>query len=635
MSPPRPLSGKRQSPFALLKTRRFAPLFLTQALGAFNDNLLKNVLVALLASQAASWAFPSASPVVLAALLFFLPCCLFSATAGQLADKYDMAKLAQIIKRLELLTMIIAAVGLFMHSLALLLAAWCLLGTLSALIAPAKYALLPQHLGEHELVAGNALLLSGALLAVVSASLVGAALAGTGGAAALIAIVGLIVAAAGVSASQCLPAAPGAAPELAVSLNPFSAISRHIGLARQDRTVLLAIVGVAWFWLNAALFFAESPAYVISAIGGEQSSAILLTAVVALSFGVGAMLCRTLSGRQLETGLIPFGAFGLAFFLLNLCFALPQTAPPGAPLALTALLGLPPFWRVLFDLCALGVFCGFYVVPLNVLIQQRSAAQQRARIIAVSTLANGLSMLAGIAVGVGCLGNALAFPWLLALASIGFFGVAAYGYFEAPHLSLRFLADLLIHFFYRLDKQGFEHLPETGPAVLVCNHVSFVDSVVIMAAVRRPIRFVMDHRIHQTPVAGFLFRHSRTIPIATAKESPELKEAAFAAVARALQDGELIGLFPEGRITHSGEINHFRYGVGRIVSETPVPVIPMALRGLWGSFFSRRYGPAMSKPSLLRPFAKIELVVGEPVAPQRASPEYLQEIVTELRGGLV
>ena len=213
--------------------------------------------------------------------------------------------------------------------------------------------------------------------------------------------------------------------------------------------------------------------------------------------------------------------------------------------------------------------------------------------------------------------------------------VAAFAYRREAHLTLRFLTWVLIHSFYRVGKKGFEHIPRKGPAVLVCNHVSFVDSVLIMAAVRRPIRFVMDHRIHQTPVVGFLFRHSRTIPIATAKEDPAMKEAAFEEVARALKNGELIGLFPEGRITHTGEINHFRYGVGRIVAETPVPVIPMALRGLWGSFFSRRYGPAMSQPLLLRWLAKVELVVGEPVPPEMGSPEHLQEIVTDLRGGMV
>ena len=221
---------------------------------------------------------------------------------------------------------------------------------------------------------------------------------------------------------------------------------------------------------------------------------------------------------------------------------------------------------------------------------------------------------------------------ILALCSLL---VAAAAYRYETHLTLRFLTWLLIHAFYRVGKKGFEHIPRTGPAVLVCNHVSFVDSIIIMAAVRRPIRFVMDHRIHQTPVVGFLFRHSRTIPIAKAKEDPAMKEAAFEEVARALRNGELIGLFPEGRITHSGDINHFRYGVGRIVAETPVPVVPMALRGLWGSFFSRRYGPAMSKPLLLRWLAKVELVVGETVPPEKGSPECLQEIVTELRGGMV
>ena len=222
--------------------------------------------------------------------------------------------------------------------------------------------------------------------------------------------------------------------------------------------------------------------------------------------------------------------------------------------------------------------------------------------------------------------------WSLAVAAIAGVIVAAIAYRRNPHQALRFLTDLLIHASYRLGTRGLEHIPTSGPAVLVCNHVSFVDSLIIMAAIRRPIRFVIDHRIFETPLANTLFRHSRTIPIATAKESPAQKEAAFAEVASALRNGELIGLFPEGGITRDGEIDRFRYGVGRIVGETPVPVIPMALRGLWGSFYSRRYGAAMSRPSSLRPFATIELVAGPAVAPQDVTPESLQQIVGELRG---
>lgn len=222
----------------------------------------------------------------------------------------------------------------------------------------------------------------------------------------------------------------------------------------------------------------------------------------------------------------------------------------------------------------------------------------------------------------------------LAIAAIACTVLASAAYRRDPHRALRWITDRLIHAFYRLGTRGLEHIPASGPAVLVCNHVSFVDSLVIMAAVRRPIRFVIDHRIYETPVANTLFRHSRTIPIATAKESPTQKEAAFAEVASALRCGELIGLFPEGGITRNGDIDRFRYGVGRIVGETPVPVIPMALRGLWGSFYSRRYGAAMSRPSCLRWRAPIELVAGPAVAPLDVTPEALQQVVGELRGDL-
>ena len=218
------------------------------------------------------------------------------------------------------------------------------------------------------------------------------------------------------------------------------------------------------------------------------------------------------------------------------------------------------------------------------------------------------------------------------LAAVAIATIATVAYRRNPHRALRFLTDLLIHSFYRLRTSGLEHIPSSGAAVLVCNHVSFVDSLVIMAAIRRPIRFVIDHRIYETPVANTLFRQSRTIPIATAKESPAQKEMAFAEVAKALRDGELIGLFPEGGITRNGQLEHFRYGVGRIVSETPVAVIPMALRGLWGSFYSRRHGAAMSKPSCLRWRAPIELVAGPAVQARSVTPEYLQQIVEKLRG---
>ena len=621
------------SQFALLKTRRFAPFFGTQVLGAFNDNLFKNALVVLLTFQATSWT--TLTPEVLtnlAAGIFILPFFLFSATAGQLADKYDKARLARLTKLLEIVIMGVAVLGFVVHSLAVLLAALFLLGLQSALFGPVKYAILPQHLREDELVGGNALVETGTFVAFLVGTLAGGLLAGAAGHPSWVAFAGLLVAAAGFLASFGIPAAPAPVPGLAVNLNPVSETWRNIGFARQNRTVFLSILGISWFWLYGALFLAQFPVYAKNVLGGNETSVTLLLATFTVGIGLGSMLCEKLSGQHVEIGLVPFGSIGLTLFGLDLVFASPASLPAGAPLAIGSLLGLNQTWRVLFDLFALGLFGGFFIVPLYVLIQLRSAPEQRARIIAANNILNALFMVVGAIVAAGMLGNGLTIPLLFGIAALCNALVALYIYTLVPEFMLRFVAWLLIHSIYRLEQKGIEHIPLEGPGVLICNHVSFVDPLVISSACRRPIRFVMDHRIFRMPLISFIFRHMRAIPIAPAREDPVMMEAAFAEVARALAEGELVGIFPEGRITDTGEFYPFRSGIQRIVGQTPVPVIPLALRGLWGSFFSRKDGPAMSKPLRRGLFSKIGLVAGAPVAPQDATPEYLQTLVAELRG---
>ena len=625
----------QHSQFALLKTRRFAPFFVTQFFGAFNDNLFKNALVVLLTFHAASWTTIAPELLTnLAAGVFIFPFFLFSASAGQLADKYDKAKLARLVKVLEMVIMGIAALGFFMHNLVVLLGALFLLGLHSTLFGPVKYAILPQHLREDELVGGNALVESGTFVAILVGTLAGGLLAGIGGHPSWVAFAGLLVAAAGFVASFGIPAAPAPVPALAVSLNPFTETWRNIGFARHNRMVFLSILGISWFWLYGALFLAQFPVYAKNVLGGDETSVTLLLAIFTVGIGMGSMLCEKLSGKHVEIGLVPFGSIGLTLFGLDLAFASPATLPAGAPLALGSLLGLHEIWRVLFDLFALGLFGGFFIVPLYVLIQLRSEPEHRARIIAANNILNALFMVVGALAAAGMLGNGVTIPMLFGIAALCNALVAIYIYSLVPEFLLRFIAWLLIHSIYRLEDKGLEHIPHEGPAVLICNHVSFVDPIVIAAASRRPIRFVMDHRIFRMPLIGFIFRHMRTIPIAPAKEAAALMEAAFDEVARALEEGDLVGIFPEGSITANGEILPFRPGVQRIVSRTPVPVIPMALRGLWGSFFSRKDGPAMSKPSHLRPFLKIGLMAGDPVAPEKATPDHLQALVAELRGDL-
>ena len=619
--------------FGLLKQKRFAPFFATQFLGAFNDNLFKNALVVLLTFQAARWT--TLRPELLANLaagIFILPFFLFSATAGQLADKYDKAMLARLVKVLEMAIMGVAAAGFFLTSLPVLMGALFLLGCHSTLFGPVKYAILPQHLREEELVGGNALIEAGTFVAILIGTLAGGLLAGSVAHPVWIAVGGFVVALAGYLTSRGIPAAPAPAPELKVNLNPLSETWRNIAFARENRTVFLSILGISWFWLYGALFLAQFPAYGKFVLGGGESSVTLLLATFTVGIGVGSMLCERMSGKHVEIGLVPFGSIGLTLFGLDLYFASPTGLAGAAPHELLALLAMPAVWRVLFDLLMLGMFGGFFIVPMYALVQLRSSPEHRARIIAANNILNALFMVVGALGAAALLGEGLSIPALFGLGALLNAAVALYIYGLVPEFLLRFIAWLLVKAVYRLRTSGLAHIPHEGAAVLVANHVSFADAVIIMGASPRPIRFVMDHRIFRTPLLGFIFRHCGAIPIASAKEDPAMLEAAFAEVGRALENGDLVGVFPEGHLTRDGELQPFRPGISRILAANPVPVVPMALSGLWGSFFSRIDGSAMQTPFRRGVFSDIALQVGAPVPPGEATPEHLQQKVLALRG---
>jgi len=412
-------------------------------------------------------------------------------------------------------------------------------------------------------------------------------------------------------------------------LNP---ILQDIGLAIHPPLLYLGYVGFSMAFSFAVAALIEGR---VDASWARWVRPWTLAAWTCLTVGIGlgSMLCEKLSGKHVEIGLVPFGSIGLTLFGCDLYFASPTAIPAGAPLAIVQLLAQPSTWRVLFDLFGLCVFGGFFIVPLYVLIQLRSAPEHRARIIAANNILNALFMVVGALMAAGLLGKGVTIPELFGMAALCNALVAIYIYSLVPEFLLRFVAWLLVHTVYRLDQKGIENIPEEGPAILVCNHVSYVDALVISSACRRPIRFVMDHHIFNAPLIGPIFRHVRAIPIAPANEDAALMEAAFDEVARALEAGDLVAIFPEGGLTTTGELQPFRPGIQRIVSRTPVPVIPMALRGLWGSFFSRHGGTAMGARSNLRPFSAIGLHVGEAIAPDQATPEHLRALVQALRAG--
>ena len=606
------------SQFGLLKQRRFGPFFGTQFLGAFNDNLFKNALVVLLTFQAAHWT--TLKPELLANLaagLFILPFFLFSATAGQLADKYDKALLARLVKQLEVAIMLIAGAGFWLHSLAMLLFCLFLLGLHSTLFGPVKYAILPQHLHEDELVGGNALIEAGTFVAILLGTLVGGLLAGRDGGTAWITAGCLLVALAGYLVSRAVPPAPAPEPGLAVSLNPFTETWRNIHFARENRTVFLSILGISWFWLFGALLLAQFPTYAKNVLGGTETSVTLLLATFTLGIGIGSLLCERLSAKQVEIGLVPFGSIGLTVFGLDLAFASPA-APPAEALALLALLGAPGTLHVLFDLFAIGLFGGFFIVPLYALVQLRSAAAHRARIIAANNIMNALFMVVGAGAAAGLLSNGLSIPALFGVAALCNAAVAVYIYGLVPEFLARFIVWLLVHSFYRLEKKDIDRIPEAGPALMVCNHVSHVDALIVAAACRRPIRFVIEQRLLRWPILAFFFKAGRAIPIAPATQDPPRYARALEEAAAALAAGELVCLFPEEQITADGELGAFHAGLAALLERHPVAVLPIAIAGLWGSPFSR-HQPTSSRLWQVRLFRPLTIAAGTPVAADQAT----------------
>jgi 1-acyl-sn-glycerol-3-phosphate acyltransferase len=613
--------------FSLLRERRFLPFFLAQASGAFNDNLFKNALIVLVTYQASTWSrWPPEMLANVAGGLFILPFVLLSGMAGQMSERFDKSRVIKLVKLFEVAIMAMAGVGFAAHHLAMLLGALFLMGVHSTFFAPAKYGLLPELLDAQELVGGNALLEMGTFLAILLGTLAAGVLAArtdihwVTGAMLLTAVLGFAI-------SLAMPPAVPAAPGQRIDWNPWTSSLDNIRAARASRTVFLSVLGLSWFWFYGALVLVQLPIYCKSVLHASGSLVTLTIVVFSVGVGVGSLLCERLSGHKVEIGLVPFGSIGLTLFALDWVLASPR--PPGPISGIPAFLALDGAWRTLFDLAAIGLFGGFFVVPLNATVQQRARPQTLSRIIGANSILNALFMVGASLLG--ALGAALGLSvlQLVLIAAVLNAVVAVYIYTLVPEFLLRFIAWLLVHTLYRLRKTGMQHIPEQGAALLVCNHVSFVDALLVSAATRRPIRFIMDEAIFHAPLISVVTRGMKAIPIASAKADPEVYEQAFVSAAQALRAGELVCIFPEGRLTPDGQIGEFRPGLMRILKETPVPVVPMALVGLWGSMFSRRSRNLWQRlPRKLG--ARIDIHAGAPWAARDVTPEVLRAQVALL-----
>lgn len=620
------------SQFALLRQRRFAPFFVTQFLGALNDNVFRNGLIILITFQGVLVAGMNHVQLAnVAGALFILPFFLFSATSGQLADKYEKSFLMRRIKLLEVALMLIAAYAFLSQSYALLLFVLFLMGCQSTLFGPVKYAYLPQQLESDELVGGNALVEAGTYVAIILGLIIGGltiAINPSNQTLLAICLVGLALL--GYLASRQVPTTRAVDPDLKISLNAWAETWRIVGFARADRSVFLSILGISWFWFFGSAMTLQLPAYTLDILNGNEVITTSLLVAFAVGVGIGSLLCERMSGRRIELGLVPFGSIGLSLFAVDLYFAQP-TQNAIAVASVSEFLSRPGSWRILLDLMLLGAFGGFYSVPLYALIQKRSKRRHLSRIIAANNIINSIFMVAASLLSIAILQAGLSIPELFVVLAVLNVVVAAYIYTLLPEFLMRFVAWILINLFYRVRPTGLENIPHKGAAIVVCNHVSFMDPILLTGSIRRPMRFVMYYKIFEIPLLRFFFQTMKAIPIAGAREDEELMQNAFDKVDEELAKGNVVCIFPEGAITRDGHVQRFRPGIEKIVERRPVPVIPVSLGRLWGSWFSRRKDGGIRKvPGRL--FSRVPISVGKAVAAGDVTAARLELLVRTQRG---
>ena len=624
--------------YGLLRQRRFLPFFLTQSLGAFNDNVYRQAIIGMLFWLGVSSA-DKALYANLAPALFILPYFLFSALAGQIAERTEKATLIRITTAMEIAIMSLAAFGFATTNMAVLLVALFLTGVQSTLFGPVKYSMLPAVLQPRELTGGNGLVEMGTALSILLGMVAGGsvfAIAGdhgpwvAGGAVVALAISGHLV-------SRAIPPAGAGMPELRINWNPIPESLAVLRLARRQLAVRNAVLGVSWFWFVGTVMTSQLPAYAEVNVGGSATLYIFALALFSIGTGTGSMLCERLSARTVEIGLVPLGAFGMSAFMLDLYVARPGEALVSG-LDVAGFLAQDGSWRIVMDLVGIGLFTGLFVVPLFALIQSRTPKAEMSRVFAGLNIQNSGFIVAAALLGLAAqrvLGWTI--PQVFLALAVANTLVAVWIFTIVPEFLMRFLSWVLVRTLYRLRARGIDHIPDEGAALVVCNHVSYMDALILAASIPRPVRFVMYYRIFDIPVMRWIFRTAKAIPIAGAREDPALMRRAFDEIDAALADGQVVGIFPEGRLTADGDIAAFKSGVEKILARAaqagrPVPVVPMALRGMWASMWSRRdsrFG-RMRVPRRFR--ARVAVVADAPVDGASADAAMLEARVRTLRG---
>jgi 1-acyl-sn-glycerol-3-phosphate acyltransferase len=623
--------------FQLLKQRNFVPFFGCMGLGALNDNMFKSALAILIAYNIQK---ETADLLVQASAgLFILPFFLFSGISGQICDKFEKSKLIVMIKSLEILIMSMAAVGFYINNIYFLMFVLFLMGTQSTLFGPIKYSILPQHLKTKDLLTGNALVSMGTFIAILIGTICGGILVSkdiiTAYSLTPISIAVVIAAIIGMIFSKFIPSAVPSAPNLKINLNLITETWKTLKLANTKKSILLAIMGISWFWFFGFFFLASLPSYCRDVLRGDEQVATILLTFISIGMGIGSILCEKLSSGNIKIGLVFLGGLGLSLFSTDLYLS-GNTFPPnltaGTYLTLSQFLDIGTNLRVSFDLLMIGLSGGMFIVPLYTLIQQDAPRHLGSRIIASNNIVNAIFMVSAAIFAMVLFSFGLNILQIFLIVSMMNLAVTGLLLYFFPQHIYHFFFTIMVKVIYNFKIQGKNNLPTSGPVLIVSNHVSYIDPFLICSGMNRPPRYVMDKSFYDMKILKWFFTSSKSIPITPKKICPQGTQQAIDDVIQGLTNGDMIVIFPEGFITKTGEMIPFKNGVERILDKVDATVVPVAIKGMWGSWFSRIKGKALKglPPNRLR--AKVELNIGAPVPGDEVNMQKLQEKVEEMRG---
>ena len=614
----------------IIGNTHFAPFFWVQFLGALNDNIFRNALVILITYHSVElWGWDKFALVPLAGGIFILPYLLFSATAGQLGDRFQKTSLIRIVKMLEVGIMCLAVLGLWLEDFGLLMVTLFLMGTQSSFFGPLKYGIIPSLVSRNTVMEANSFVTGGTFIAILLGTILGGVLSSSGAGTGLLGGVLIGISIFGWLASFGMGKVPVYDQKLKVDWTFIRSTKQILGLTWRHKKVFRMLMGISWFWFLGAAVLSLLPLMVQELFRGSEEVTTFLLAVFVFGMGMGTFLVKKLSPRNVDIGLIPLSLLGIGLVLLDLHGVL-NSLEQGSSLeklhTLREFLEHPSCWRTVADIFLLTLFGGVYIVSQMTYVQQNTSREELARIISGNNIWNAIFMILS-SVFIASFSKSLGIANAISIVGWGSIGVSVIFYCYYSNYVLRIVAWILARLVYRVTIKGLENIPDEGPVIIASNHVSFVDGPLLMGVSKRPVHFVLDWKYYYVPTGPFWFGQARAIPIAPIRESEEILENAFKAIYDRLDNGDVIGIFPEGRITRDGKLNVLQPGIAKIIRKRPVPIVLCGMDGVWGSIFSRKDGPNIWKRRFKGFRNPVTITFGPPLNAEEYDSELAREII--------